>query len=144
MLLVLDSNEYIFSFGPERQTSCVALLQKILKNPSTHVLRIARTTIDDVRKRVSHQAFPEFLAFLRDLDVMIDEDELVPYAFGGRYLARGLKPGDAFSDYPNPRPGSVGMGAPLGRESILETPSDHGRERTPAEAACRVCARAGR
>ena len=27
--------------------------------------------------------------------IFIDEDELVPYEFGGKYLSKGLKPGDA-------------------------------------------------
>jgi hypothetical protein len=96
LLLVLDSNEYIFSFGAQRAEPCVTLLELLLRNPSRYVLRLARTTVDDVRRHVSHQAFPEFLAFLRDLDVLIDEDELVPYEFGGKYLSKGLKPGDAF------------------------------------------------
>ena len=96
MLLVLDSNEYIFAFGAERKSSCENFLQEIVKESSNYILRIPRTTVEDVRKRISHQAFPEFLAFLRATKILVDEDELVPYEFGGKYLSRGLKPGDAF------------------------------------------------
>jgi len=76
--------------------SCEGLLQEFLKESSQYLLRIPRTTVEDVRKRLSYQAFPEFLAFLRKMAIFIDEDELVPYEFGGKYLSKGLKPGNAF------------------------------------------------
>ena len=96
LLLVLDSNEYIFSFGYERKDSCQELLNHLANDPSHHIIRIARTTVDDVRRRVSGNDFREFLGFLRAMEMFIDEDELVPYEFGGKYLSRRLKPGDAF------------------------------------------------
>lgn len=96
MLLVLDSNEYIFSFGSEPKSSCTLLVEQILQEPALYSLRICRTTIEDVRDHVSRGDFRDFIRFLQALDVFIDEDELVPFELGGKYLTRGLKPGDAF------------------------------------------------
>jgi len=52
--------------------------------------------VADVQDHLSEEAFREFLRTLRSLETFVDEDELVPFQFGGKYLARGLKPGDAF------------------------------------------------
>ena len=96
MLLILDSNEYIFAFGGKPESPCDLLLQRFLKEFPLYTLRICRTTVEDVRDHLSHEDFRDFLEFLRTMDVLIDEDEQVPYEFGGKYIARGLKPGDAF------------------------------------------------
>ncbi len=92
MLLVLDSNEYILSFGAERKRSSEDLLKKISASPDQYMVRLPRTTVEDTRKRLSSEAFREFLRFLRLLDIWVDEDELVPYEFGGKYLALATCP----------------------------------------------------
>lgn len=95
MLLTLDANEYIFAFGPEPKASCGLLLDAIAKGPPC-AIRICRPTVAEVRKHLAPQDFRDFLAYLQSLEVAIDEEEFVPYEFGANFLARGLKPGDAF------------------------------------------------
>lgn len=96
MLLVLDSNEYIFAFGAEGKRVCIKLLQLIVQDVGKFRVRVPRTTVEDVREHESRQGFREFLGYLNALNIHIDEDNLVPYQFGGKYMLRGLKPGDAF------------------------------------------------
>lgn len=96
MLLVLDSNEYIFAFGPQREPFSAKLLEAILANPSKLEIRICRTTVEDVRSHIVAQNMRPFFEFLKAIGVFIDEDEMVPYVLARKYESLGLKPGDAF------------------------------------------------
>ncbi len=49
MLLVLDSNEFIFGFGIARKPSCETLLDALIES-SPHSLRIPRLIIEEVLK----------------------------------------------------------------------------------------------
>ncbi len=94
MLLVLDSNEFIFAFGVARKPSCEALLDAIVESP-LHALRIPRLIIEEVGRHLTPEEFREFIDFIMGLTV-IDEDFVVPFELGAKYEAEGLKPADAF------------------------------------------------
>ena len=94
MLLVLDSNEFIFGFGVAKKSSCEALLDAITEAPS-NALRIPRLIVEEVGRHLTPEEFREFIEFITSLTV-IDEDFVVPFELGAKYEAEGLKPADAF------------------------------------------------
>jgi predicted nucleic acid-binding protein len=94
LLLVLDSNEFIFGFGIARKPSCAALLDAITESPP-HALRIPRLIVEEVGRHLTPEEFREFVGFLLGLTV-IDEDFVVPFELGSKYETEGLKPADAF------------------------------------------------
>ncbi len=95
MLLVLDSNEYIFSLGTVRKSSCEILLDKIVASFPKHGISIPRMVTEEVKRNLSPLAFKEFMALI-DTVTNIDEDFLIPFELGAQYEAMGLKPADAF------------------------------------------------
>ena len=95
MLLVLDSNEYIFAFGIFRKPTCENLLDTILDTYSQHDIRIPRLISDEVRRHLTTEEYREFIEFITNL-TSIDEDFVVPFELGVRYEIKGLKPADAF------------------------------------------------
>lgn len=95
MLLVLDSNEYIFAFGLFKQPACETLLDTILDTSPAHPIRIPRLIIEEVGRHLAPEEFKEFIEFVTTL-TMIDEDFVVPFELGARYESEGLKPADAF------------------------------------------------
>lgn len=94
MLLVLDTNVYIFTFGPRKEASCENLLKKIPYLSGTFI-RIPRLIVEEVRSNITPEAFKEFLKFI-DILTVVDEDIIVPFEIAYRYEAKGLKPADAF------------------------------------------------
>lgn len=95
MVLVLDSNEYIFAFGLSKESSSQLLLNIILDESDKHTLRVPRVIIEEVRRNLSLEAFREFTNFINNL-TNIDEDFLVPFEVGVKYELRHLKTADAF------------------------------------------------
>lgn len=94
MLFVLDANQYIFTFGPRKESSCEKLLKKI-PDISNVSIRICRLIMSEVRANLSPEAFKEFLRFINILTT-IDEDIVVPFEIAFKYEVQGLKPADAF------------------------------------------------
>ena len=94
MLIVLDSNEYIFSLGTDRKKSCEVLLDKIANSFPRHTVRLPRMITEEVKRNLSPIAFKEFMGFANING--IDEDFLVPFEIGAKYESWGLKPADAF------------------------------------------------
>ena len=94
LLLVLDSNEFIFGFGVARKPSCEALLDAVTETPAA-AIRIPRLIVEEVGRHLSPEEFREFIEFIVSLTV-IDEDFVVPFELGAKYEAEGLKPADAF------------------------------------------------
>ena len=95
MLLVLDSNQYIFALGPSLRPACELLLEKLIFTAPAHRVRIPRLIIEEVKDNVSPENIKDFLGLLRLLTT-IDEDTIVPFELGAQYEALGLKPSDAF------------------------------------------------
>ncbi len=95
MLLVLDSNEYIFAFGLLKEQSCKNLIDSIEDRFPSHTIRIPRTIVEEVRAHLTRESFKEFITFVNALTT-IDEDILVPFEIGARYEVKGFKPADAF------------------------------------------------
>lgn len=95
MLLVLDSNQYIFGFGTPRKSSCNNLLYIITNFSPAYSIRIPRLIITEVSRKLTHEEFREFIAFVTNLTT-IDEDFVVPFELGARYEMHGMKPADAF------------------------------------------------
>ncbi|MEW6042368.1 MAG: type II toxin-antitoxin system VapC family toxin [Elusimicrobiota bacterium] len=95
MLLVLDSNEYIFSLGISKKPSSKMLVDTILETFPTHSIRIPRLIVEEVRRHLTPEEFREFIGFVTTLTA-IDEDFVVPFELGAKYESFGLKPTDAF------------------------------------------------
>lgn len=96
MLLVLDSNEYLFVFGAEPKSPCEALLARIGSDPERYRVRVSRTILDEVRRNLSSRRFADFWSFLQTAGIEPDEDWAIPFELGAKYESKGLKPGDAF------------------------------------------------
>ena len=94
MLLVLDSNEYIFAFAIAKKHACAVLLEKILDAYPTHYIRIPRLIVEEVGRHLTPEEFKEFIEMVNHLTT-IDEDFVVPFELGARYESEGLKPADA-------------------------------------------------
>ena len=95
MLLVLDSNEYIFALSSIRDPICVTLLEKIVEYSDKISLRIPRFIVEEVRNNLTTEAFKEFIISINKL-TRTDEDIFVPFEIGAKYESLGLKPADAF------------------------------------------------
>lgn len=95
MLLVLDSNEYIFGLGLSREPDCEKLIDTLREKHSKHTVRIPRLIVGEVRKNLSPEVFKEFILFINQL-TSIDEDILVPFELAAKYESKGLQPEDAF------------------------------------------------
>ena len=95
MLLVLDSNEYIFAFGPSIDQTPRALIKTILDKFPLHSIRLPRLITDEVRRNLSPESNKIFMAFITGI-AEIDEDFVVPFELGAKYEAYGFKEADAF------------------------------------------------
>lgn len=95
MLLVLDTNQYLFAFGLLKKSSCESLIDILKDRNSGHIIRIPRLILNEVRSHLSPEAFREFIKFIYNLTTP-DEDNLVPFEIGTKYEILGLKPADAF------------------------------------------------
>ena len=95
MLLVLDSNEYIFGLGLSREPDCEKLIDTLREKHSKHTVRIPRLIVGEVRKNLSPEVFKEFILFINQLTT-IDEDILIPFELAAKYESKGLPPEDAF------------------------------------------------
>ena len=95
MLIIIDSNEYIFAFGPSRESNARRLFDILIKEIHAHVVRIPHTIFEEVKRNLSPETFNEFNAFINAITA-VDEDIVVPFEIVFRYEAKGLKPADAF------------------------------------------------
>ena len=77
MLLVLDSNEYIFAFGIFKKPTCEMLLDTILDTLPAHSVRIPRLIIEEVNRHLTPEEFKEFIDFVTNLTT-IDKILLSP------------------------------------------------------------------
>ena len=94
MLITLDSNEFIFSFGLFKKPVCEILLDKIVNDLPSHSVRIPRMIMEEVKRNLTPEAFKEFISLITSL-TNIDEDIFVPFELGAKYESF-LKPPDAF------------------------------------------------
>ena len=92
--LVVDSNEYIFAFGPAKADASFALIERLLETSDSHIVRLPRTIFEEVKRNLSPEYLREFIAFINAFTI-IDEDFFVPFEIGARYEAMGLKEADA-------------------------------------------------
>ena len=95
MLLIIDSNIYIFSFGPLKESKSRDLFGKLLEKLASHTIRIPRTIFEEVKRNLSVEAFQEFNKVINDI-TSVDEDIVVPFELAFKYETMGLKPSDAF------------------------------------------------
>lgn len=95
MRFVIDSNEYIFAFGPLKDSVSYIFLEELLERVGLHSVRIPRTVFEEVKRNLSPEPFREFISFINALTT-IDEDIVVPFEIAVKYEAKGLKPADAF------------------------------------------------
>ncbi len=96
MRFVIDSNEYIFAFGPAQESERARrFLDLLLEKNFSHTIRIPRTIFGEVRRNLSAEAFQEFNKFINAL-AAVDEDFVVSFEIVFKYEAAGFKPADAF------------------------------------------------
>jgi predicted nucleic acid-binding protein len=95
LLLVLDSNIFIFGFGLVKDTTSKRLIFKIIEKYSLHPIRASRRIIEEVRQHLSPEDFVKFIRLINTLTT-IDEDIVVPFEIAFRHEAKGFKPADAF------------------------------------------------
>lgn len=95
MLLVLDSNEYVFALGAITDIDCEKLLTKVAESTEAVSIRITRLIIEEVRNNLTTEAFKEFILFINSV-TKIDEDFEIPFEIGAKYESKGLKSSDAF------------------------------------------------
>lgn len=95
MLLVLDSNEYIFAFGPSVSSTPRLLIKTILDKFPIRSIRLPRLITAEVQRNLSFEANRKFIDFVSSL-TNIDEDYVVPFELGAKYEALGFKEADAF------------------------------------------------
>ncbi|OIO79783.1 MAG: hypothetical protein COW11_00795 [Candidatus Omnitrophica bacterium CG12_big_fil_rev_8_21_14_0_65_43_15] len=95
MRFVIDSNEYIFAFGPAEESAARQLIDSLSDNLSLHTILIPRTIFEEVKRNLSKYAFQEFNNFV-NAAITIDEDIVVPFEIVFEYESNGLKPTDAF------------------------------------------------
>ena len=95
MLLVLDTNEFIFTFGREKYIPAVELLTLLENTARNHQIRVCQTIVEEVRRNVPAELMRPFLVYTQSLTT-IDDDYLVPASLFAKYESLGLKPGDAF------------------------------------------------
>ena len=93
MLLILDSNEYIFGFGAFKKPACEMLLDIISDTFPIHSIRIPRLIAEEVGRHLTPEEFREFIGFITNLTT-IDEDFVVPFELGVQYELKGLKPAE--------------------------------------------------
>ncbi len=95
MLLVIDSNVYIFGFGLVKVPACREIIFTIIEKHKLHALRISRRIVEEVRYHLSPEDFVKFIKVINTLTT-IDDDIVVPFEIAIKYEAKGLKPADAF------------------------------------------------
>lgn len=95
MLLVIDSNVYIFGAGLINDTSCDRLIAAVIKNSGAFHVRIPRRIVEEVRRHLTPEDFNTFIRVINTL-AAIDEDFVVPFELGAKYEQQGLKKADAF------------------------------------------------
>jgi hypothetical protein len=95
LLLVLDSNEYIFAFGPSVDPNPRLLIKTILDEFPLHSVRLPRLVTDEVQRNLSPESNKNFMDFVLSL-TEIDEDFVVSFELGAKYELFGLKPADSF------------------------------------------------
>lgn len=95
LLIVLDTNEYIFGIGAAKKPSCERLLDLVIEEAEALSVRIVRRIIDEVESNLSEIGRKTFFSFISAV-AEIDEDHVVPYVFEHQYEIMGFKPADAF------------------------------------------------
>lgn len=95
MLLVLDTNEYLFTFGLLKKESSQKLIDILAEKYPLHIIRIPRLIVEEVRRNLTPDSFKEFILFINALTT-IDEDDLIPFELGAKYESKGFRPADAF------------------------------------------------
>lgn len=95
MRIILDSNEFIFALGGQ-EPNAKMLLDILFAENSSHLLRLPRTILEEVKRNLSVEAFKEFILLLLSANIPIDEDAVVPFELGMKYELTGFKYADAF------------------------------------------------
>lgn len=95
MLLILDSNEYLFAFGVAQQPAPRALFDRLLAERGSHQIRLPRLILGEIQRNFPARIFREVAKLIQDF-FHVDEDFLVPFELGSKYEQMGLKPADAF------------------------------------------------
>lgn len=95
MLLVLDTNIYLYAFATSEKPACKAIVNLLADFSDEFRLSIPRTIAEEVRRNLPHDVCREFFGFLADI-TSIDEDFFVPFELGVKYERMGLKEADAF------------------------------------------------
>jgi len=81
--LVLDTNEYLFAFGLLKEPACEELIAVIVEQSPRHSLRIPAKIAEEVRRKLTGEAFREFIGLL---------NTFISYPVNPNYLSKFLPP----------------------------------------------------
>lgn len=95
MLLILDSNEYLFAFGVAQRPASRALFDRLMAERELHQIRVPRLVLGEIQRNFPARIFREVAKLIQE-SVSVDEDFLVPFELGSKYERMSLKPADAF------------------------------------------------
>ncbi|MBU1727048.1 MAG: type II toxin-antitoxin system VapC family toxin [Candidatus Omnitrophica bacterium] len=95
MLLVLDSNEYIFALGLHKKHFSEKLIERIFSSLSENAIRIPRMVVEEVKSNLTAETFKDFILLIRKGAIPVDEDISVPFELGVKYETLGFKASDA-------------------------------------------------
>jgi len=80
LLLILDSNEYLFAFGFAKKPASAALLDLIIRRPDLHKIRVPRMVIGEIRRNLPGDVFREVLIFIQLLGLKAADALIAAYA----------------------------------------------------------------
>ena len=93
MILVLDTNQLIFAFGPDKDHPSKALLRALIS--TDHVfIRIPQTVVEEARDNLHPSLFSACMKFIHEFGT-VDEDTFIPFEYGKKYEAMHLKAEDS-------------------------------------------------
>ena len=94
LLIILDTNVYIHTFGASKKPSCIAFLDLLARSHPKYKIRIPRMIMEEVKRNLVPEIFREFMGFISEL-TSVDEDSVITFELGVKYETKGLKPADA-------------------------------------------------
>lgn len=95
MRIVLDSNEYILTFGEIEALDSADVVRWIALTGTKARLFVPRMVSVEVRRNLRRSQFKDCLSFWMEKKCKIDDDRRVPKALLRSYQDRNLKPADA-------------------------------------------------
>lgn len=95
MRVVVDSNEFVFALTRPPGNLPLLALQVMTGSRGAHELLLSRTIVEEVRRHLDEATFRDFWSLLTLAGATPVEQWEIPGEAVAKYVAKGLKPGDA-------------------------------------------------